>query len=73
MIIELGGKIENNSSKVKVTHFLISKNRKFNFEDDRKLKNFRNYFVVNLKFIFHSFYYLEKLDENDKEYSNLFE
>ena len=68
-IERMGGIIEN---KGNATHFIVSKNKYEQLKQDMKTKNFKPTYILNLKFIFHTFYFMTKLNENDPEYRELF-
>jgi hypothetical protein len=53
------------------THFIISRNRINLMKSDRK-PNWKLEHILNLKFIFHSFFFIKKMDEHDSEYTELF-
>ncbi len=66
----LGGKIKTKDSLS--THYVIS-NLKLNdfLEHKRNNVNFKGNkknFLVNLKWLFHCYFFMKKLDENDPEY-----
>jgi hypothetical protein len=58
--------------KEKATHILLSKTKREIFEMERR-KDWATQHVVNIKFIFHSYFFMQKVDENDEEYKELFE
>lgn len=74
MIITLGGEVyqdKNNQSGLsdyRVTHMIISNNMKQKYLEDKKSRMTKGVFVVNNKYIFHSYYFLQKMNEVDIEY-----
>ncbi len=57
--------------KQKATHFIVTRNKINLLQDDRK-DNWQIKHILNLKFIFHSFFFLNKMEESDGEYTELF-
>jgi hypothetical protein len=64
----MGGRMKN---KQNATHFVVFKNRLNLFKQERE-ETWKVKHVLNLKFIFHSFYFMTKMNENDPEYTELF-
>ncbi len=68
MIMNLGGKLRD---KQNATHYLVSKNR-MNLLKENMRENWKIQYNLNLKFIFHSYFFFKKMDEGDLEYTDLF-
>lgn len=64
----MGGIIRD---KQNATHFFVSLNKTNILKGDIK-ENWKLQYKVNLKFLFHSFFFMMKTDEKDTEYSELF-
>lgn len=68
LIESMGGRIV---SKAQATHFIVSNNRLSLLKDEIR-DNWKIQHKVNLKYIFHCFFFMTKLNEQDEEYANLF-
>jgi hypothetical protein len=68
IIVSTGGIIRD---KQNATHFLVSRNKTNLLKEDKRA-NWKMLHTLNLKFVFHSFFFLRKVDENDQEYTELF-
>jgi hypothetical protein len=61
-----------NTNKQSATHFLVALNKKDKFIEDVRSRRRDQIFMLNIKFVFHSYFFIHKVDENDKEYCDLF-
>ena len=69
MIEFLGGKVvEKIYKKTILTHIITNRNRNNN---QKYLFNENAKFYVNVKWLFHCYFYLIKMDENKEEYKKI--
>ena len=62
MIHSVGGKIVKDDA----THYIVSKYRVSDY--DKKKNKLKNSYAVNLKWLFHCYFFYTKMDENDIDY-----
>lgn len=58
---------DNDGTSMGLTHMVISNNM-FNEYKKHKHPINKEVYVVNNKYVFHSYYFLQKMNEKDKEY-----
>lgn len=70
MIVQMGGFVSRTPNKI--THYLMkNENRKDFNQSKHNDSNIHLKHFVNIKFIFHSFFYLKLMDESDEQYSTI--
>jgi len=70
MIYGLGGQIDIND--IYSTHYVVSKNRYNNFINNKTksaINKKRNYYVINIKWLIDTYFFLTKMDEEN--YKNI--
>jgi hypothetical protein len=65
MIISLGGKVVKSSEK-NTTHYIVSNYKASLF--NREIRKKEQIFAINLKWLFHSYYFLTKMNEREQDY-----
>jgi hypothetical protein len=65
----MGGQIVNRHS---ATHFLVVLYKRDKYLQEVRSRRRDQIFSLNIKFVFHSYFFIQKVDENDREYTELF-